>query len=203
MSRYTGPKGRINRRLGEMIMENSGAIKAMNRRPFPPGVHGQGGGRRKSSEFGDGLREKQKIRYFYGLTDTQVRNQFKKAQRAKGNSGENLMIMLERRVDNVVRVAGFAYTRAQARQFVSHGHWYLNGKKIDIPSIQVKVGDELKVRPRNQKIYEALINSSETHSPGWIEVNGEERAIKVLAIPSFDDCSLKVQLGKVVEFLSR
>jgi len=201
MSRYTGPKGRINRRLGELVMENSGAIKAMNRRPFPPGVHGQG--RRKISEFGEGLKEKQKIRYFYGLTDTQVRNLFRKAARAKGNTGENMMVMLERRVDNVVRVAGFARTRAQARQFVNHGHWYLNGKKIDIPSILVKAGDVLKVRDRNKNMYEALAGSAEGTVPGWLEANPAERSVKVLAIPSFDDCSMKVDMGKLVEFLSR
>jgi small subunit ribosomal protein S4 len=201
MSRYTGPKGRINRRLGELVMENSGAIKAMNRRPFPPGAHGQG--RRKISEFGEGLKEKQKIRYFYGLTDTQMRNLFRKAARAKGNTGENMMVMLERRVDNVVRVAGFARTRAQARQFVNHGHWYLNGKKIDIPSILVKAGDELKVRDRNKNMYEALVDGAEGTVPGWMEANHAERSVKVLATPSFDDCSMKVNMGKLVEFLSR
>ncbi len=201
MSRYTGPKGRINRRLGDLIMESSGAIKALNRRPFPPGVHGQG--RRKATEFGEGLKEKQKVRYFYGLTDTQVRNQFKKAKRAKGNTGENLMVFLERRVDNVVRVGGFARTRSQARQFVNHGHWKLNGKKINIPSIQVKAGDVLEVRDRNKKIYEAFIASSESNVPQWVEVDAKQRTIKVVAMPSFDDCSLRPDMGKLVEFLAR
>jgi small subunit ribosomal protein S4 len=201
MSRYTGPKGRINRRLGDLIMENSGAIKALNRRPVPPGAHGQG--RRKISEYGEGLREKQKVRFFYGLTDTQVRNQFRKAARLKGNTGENLMTLLERRMDNVVRVAGFARTRAQARQFVTHGHWYLNGHKIDIPSIQVKVGDEIRVRDRNKNLYENVVAGAESTPPGWLEVNHAERSIKVLALPSFDDCSLRVDMNKLIEFLSR
>ena len=201
MSRYTGPKGRINRRLGDLVMENSGAIKALNRRPFPPGAHGHG--RRKQTEYGDGLKEKQKVRFFYGLTDTQVRNLFKKSKRIKGNTGENLMTALERRVDNVVRVAGFARTRAQARQFVNHGHWCLNGRKIDIPSIQLKVGDELQVRARNKKIYEDVMASAGGAPGGWLEVNHEERTIKVLALPAIDDVSLRPNLGKLVEFLSR
>ncbi len=201
MSRYTGPKGRINRRLGEIVMENLGAIKAMNRRPFPPGVHGQG--RRKSSEFGDGLREKQKLRYFYGLTDTQVRNQFKKAKKLKGNTGENLLVLLERRVDNVVRVAGFGHTRAQSRQFVNHGHWLLNGRKIDIPSIQIETGDVLQVRDRNKKLYEDILNNSEGGNPGWLEVDAANRTIKVLALPGPEDVSLRLDQGKLIEFLSR
>ncbi|MBN2492623.1 MAG: 30S ribosomal protein S4 [Planctomycetes bacterium] len=201
MSRYIGPKGRINRRLGDLILENSGAIKALNRRPVPPGAHGQG--RHKLSEYGEGLREKQKVRYFYGLTDRQIRNLFQKAAQLKGNTGENLMVLLERRVDNIVRVAGFARTRAQARQFVTHGHWYLNGRRIDVPSIILKAGDELKVRSRNRNVYENLIGTSETTPRGWLEVNHAERTIKVLALPSFDDCSLRVDMNKMIEFLAR
>jgi len=201
MSRYTGPKGRINRRLGDLIMENSGAIKALNRRPFPPGVHGQG--RKKSTEYGDGLKEKQKVRFFYGLTDRQVRNLFREAKRVKGNTGENLMILLEQRVDNVVRVAGFSYSRPQSRQFINHGHWKLNGKKIDIPSIRVKPGDVLQVRDRNKKIYEEILNAGTSRNAPWLEVDAEKQSIKVLAPPGFDDCCLRVDMGKLIEFLSR
>lgn len=202
MSRYTGPRARINRRLGEAIMENTGALKALNRRPFPPGVHGQG--RKKNTEFGDGLKEKQKVRFFYGLTDKQMRNSFKIAKKQKGNTGENLMVLLERRVDNVVRCAGFAYTRAQARQFVNHGHWKLNGRKISIPSIQIKVGDELQVRDRNKKMYEDLVAGAEGGAiPNWLEVDAEKRTIKVLAIPAPDEVSLRVDQGRLIEFLSR
>lgn len=201
MSRYTGPRARINRRLGEIIMENTGAIKAQNRRPFPPGQHGQA--RKKSTEFGDGLREKQKLRYFYGLTDKQVRNMFKAAKKQKGNTGENLLVLCERRVDNVVRCSGFAFTRPQARQFVNHGHWLLNGRKIDIPSIQVKAGDVLQVRDRNKKVYEDIIAGTEGQVPQWLEVDAQKREIKILAVPASDDVSLRLDQGRLIEFLSR
>ncbi len=201
MSRYTGPRARINRRLGEIIMENTGAIKAQNRRPFPPGQHGQA--RKKSTEFGDGLREKQKLRYFYGLTDKQVRNMFKAAKKQKGNTGENLLVLCERRVDNVVRCSGFAFTRPQARQFVNHGHWLLNGRKIDIPSIQVKAGDVLQVRDRNKKVYEDIIAGTEGQVPQWLEVDAQKREIKILAVPAADDVSLRLDQGRLIEFLSR
>lgn len=202
MSRYLGPRARINRRLGDVVMENVGAIRRMERRPFPPGIHGQS--RRKSTDYALGLREKQKVRYFYGLTARQLRNLFRKAKRMKGNTGENLMILLERRVDNVVRVAGFARTQAQARQFVSHGHWYRNARKIDVPSLLVKPGDVLQVRDRNKGLYEVFAQE-ENPVPSWLEVNRETRTIRVLGLPTLEDCSLarRVDLGKLVEFLSR
>ena len=135
MGRYTGPKGRINRRLGAMVFENGGAIRALDRKEYPPGMSQR---RRKVSNYGLALREKQKIKYFYGLREKQLRKYFDKARKMKGNTGEEMMVLCERRLDNAVRRAGFTLTRPQARQGLAHGHFQLNGRTVSIPSITVR-----------------------------------------------------------------
>ncbi len=202
MGSYHGPKARINRRLGAMIFENRGAVKAFERRPKPPGMAQV---RRKLSTYGLALQEKQKIKYYYGLRERQLRRFFEMARRAKGNTGEELLILCERRLDNVVRRAGFAVTRPQARQGVAHCHFQLNGRKVSIPSILVRPGDVIQVRnrPNLQKLYRERIEESETEPCEWLAVDKQKLEIKVLALPTYDDVSLQVDVGRVVAFMSR
>ncbi|WP_373773820.1 30S ribosomal protein S4, partial [Weissella soli] len=148
MSRYTGPKYRISRRLGVSL---SGTGKEIAKRNYAPGDHGSGR-RSKLSDYGVQLREKQKVRFTYGMTERQFHNLFNKAgQVRKGTHGTNFLILLERRLDNVVYRLGLASTRAQARQLVNHGHILVDGKRVDIPSYEVKVGQEVSVREKSAK----------------------------------------------------
>jgi small subunit ribosomal protein S4 len=149
MARYTGPKARLCRKFGENIFGNAKYDKILAKRKFPPGQHGKNM-RRKLSDYGVHLREKQKLRSTYCLMEKQFKNYFVKAAKATGVTGDNLMQLLERRLDNVVYRLGFAVTRMQARQFVTHGHFMVNGKKVDIPSFLVKVGDIIEVRPKSR-----------------------------------------------------
>jgi len=159
MGRYTGPKGRINRRLSAMVFENAGAVRALEKRPNPPGMAER---RRKLSVFGMALADKQKIKYYYGLREAQLRRYFDMARAQKGNTGEHLLVQCERRLDNVVRRAGFTATRLQARQGVVHRHFQLNGKTVDKPSIFVNPGDviTLRNRPNLKTVYRDLVDGS-------------------------------------------
>ena len=152
MGRYTGPKARINRRLGFQVFESAGAIRATERKEYPPGMSQR---RRKPTNYALALIEKQKIKYYYGLREKHLRKYFDKARHIKGNTGENLLILCERRLDNVVRRAGLALTRPQARQGVVHGHFQVNGRTVSKPSILVRPGDVITVRnrPNLKKLY--------------------------------------------------
>jgi len=154
MARYTGPRTRVSRRFGIPIF---GASKYLDRRNFPPGVHGPKS-RRKTSEYAIGLLEKQKLRYFYGLQERQFRNVYEKALRMRGVTGEKMLQLLETRLDSVVFHAGFGITRPQARQFISHGHVKVNGRKVSIPSFAVKVNDVVEVKDHN--VSKQLANKS-------------------------------------------
>ncbi|HHK41012.1 MAG TPA: 30S ribosomal protein S4 [Planctomycetaceae bacterium] len=202
MARYTGPKARVNRRLGSMVYENQGAIKAADRRKAPPGMHVRP---RRPSNYGLALMEKQKIKHYYGLLERQLRRFFDMASRKKGNTGENLLILCERRLDNVVRRAGFTFTRPQARQGIVHGHFKVNGIKVTKPSFLVKVGDVITVRPRKniQNLYRSLVDQSQAMPPDWIAFDGETLRATVQRLPKADDISLPVDERMVVEFLSR
>jgi small subunit ribosomal protein S4 len=202
MGRYTGPKGRINRRLGAQIFENAGAIKALDKRDFPPGMHGR---RRKVSNFGVGLAEKQKIKYYYGLRERQLRRYFELARKIRGNTGELLMVICERRLDNVVRRAGYTLTRLQARQGIVHRHFQLNGRTVDIPSILVRAGDVVTVRnrPNLQEYYKNVVEAGSSPTADWIDFEPGNLKATVTSIPGFDDVSLKVDVGSVTTFLSR
>ena len=145
MARYTGPKARINRRLGLKVYESRGALRATERREQPPGMHTRP---RRPSNYGTALREKQKIKHYYGLLEKQLQRYFSKVSNMKGNTGEQLLLMCERRLDNVVRRAGYTATRPQARQGIVHGHFRVNGQKVDKPSFQVRPGDVITIRPR-------------------------------------------------------
>lgn len=202
MGRYTGPKARKNRRLGVMVFESAGAIRAAERRDYPPGASQR---RRKPSNYAIALREKQKIKYYYGLRERQLRKYFVAAKRMKGNTGEQLLVLCERRLDNVVRRAGLAVTRPQARQGAAHGHFQINGTTVTVPSIRINPGDVITVRNRpNLKVfYKTLIESGAANNADWIEFDADSLTAMVTALPTYEDVSLPVDVGKVVAFLSR
>lgn len=202
MGRYTGPKARINRRLGFQVFENAGAVRAFEKKEYPPGMAQR---RRKQSDYGLALIEKQKIKFYYGLREKNLRNYFDKARRMAGNTGENLMILCERRLDNVVRRAGFCISRPQARQGLVHGHFLVNGRRVDRPSFQCKAGDVITVknRPNLKKMYQELPSQSNTADCSWINFDADDQRAIVTSLPNFEDVSLMVEVGKVVAFLSR
>jgi len=186
MSRYTGPTTRINRRFGMAIFP---ANKSFERRTYPPGQHGPSF-RRKVSDYGAGLLEKQKLRMMYGLTEKQFRNLFQKAKRKQGITGDNFLSYLETRLDNVVYRLGFAKTRKSARQFVNHGHLLINGHKVDIPSYQVSVGDDITVREKTSSRQVATRNldgSQYNNTPPWLEVKADSLQGTVSRMPQADE----------------
>lgn len=202
MGRYTGPKAKVNRRLGALIYETRGAMRAADRRPNPPGMHTRP---KRPSNYGLALMEKQKIKHYYGLGEKQLRRYFTMAKHMKGNTGENLLILCERRLDNVVRRAGFALTRTQARQGVAHGHILVNGQRVDKPSFQCRPGDIVSVRSREklQILYRSLLGESSGQAPAFLSPDPETLSVSFDGIPAAEDVSLKVDVNSVVEFMSR
>jgi small subunit ribosomal protein S4 len=199
MSRYTGPKFKLSRRLGISL---SGSGKDL-KRPFPPGQHGPGQ-RKKMSGYGMQLLEKQKLRHMYGVNEKQFRNLFEKATKQQGISGENFMIMLESRLDNLVYRLGLAHSRAGARQLVAHGHVTVNGKKVDIASYMVSTGDVigLRERSRNQaSIKEALANRN--YLPAYLEFNDTALEGKYTRLPERSELPQEIDEKQIVEFYSR
>ena len=202
MARYTGPKARINRRLNATIYESSGAIRAAGRRPTPPGMHTRP---RRPSNYALALMEKQKIKHYYGLGERQLRRYFDMGSRRRGNTRDQLLILCEQRLDNVVRRAGFALSRPQARQGIVHGHFRVNGEKVTKPSFQVRPGDVITVRPKPKllELYKRLSEESATEPASWITFDAQSLQATVVAAPEVDDISLPVNVRMVVEFLSR
>lgn len=203
MARYHGPKARINRRLGFQVYESHGAIKAMERRDNPPGMHTRP---RRPSNYGLALKEKQKIKHYYGLGERQLRRFFDSVRHKKGNTGEQMMLLLERRLDNVVRRAGFVRTRPQARQGIVHGHFRVNGVKVSSPSYLIRAGDVVTIKTKEplENLYRGVIaNSDTTHPADWLGVDVEELRINVNGLPGPSDLSLPVDVNIVVEFMSR
>lgn len=202
MARYTGPKARVNRRLGALIFENAGAIKAYERRQQPPGMHTRP---RRPSNYGLALMEKQKIKRYYGLGESQLRRYFGKATRMKGNTAEELLILCERRLDNVVRRSGYTITRPQARQGIVHGHFRVNGTKVSSPSFQVRAGDVVTLRDKEkiQNLYRSNITDHPPDALEWVTLDAENLQATVQGIPGPDDVSLPVDANVVVEFMSR
>jgi small subunit ribosomal protein S4 len=202
MARYTGPKARVNRRIGTLIYESAGASRALERRDNPPGMHQRG---RRASTYGAALTEKQKIKHYYGILERQLRRFFDRAQRMKGNTGENLLVLCERRLDNVVRRAGFTKTRPQARQGVVHGHFTVNGRKTVSPSYIVRPGDVIQVKARDniKTVYQAVLAENRPETVDWLGVDVENLTITVQGHPSRADISLPVDANVVVEFMSR
>jgi small subunit ribosomal protein S4 len=181
------------------------ANKAFERRAYPPGQHGPSF-RRKVSDYGQGLIEKQKLRMMYGLTEKQFRNMFERAKSKKGVTGEAFLTMLETRLDNVVYRLGFAKTRQAARQFVNHGHLLVNGKKVDIPSYFVVAGDVIGVREKtsSRQVATQNLEGSQYHpSPPWLEVNVDSLQGTVTRLPQSDELEQSINVQLVVEFYSR
>lgn len=208
MARYTGPSCRLCRRentelflKGERCYTDKCAIK---RRNYPPGQHGQG--RTKTSDYGVQLREKQKVRRIYGILENQFRGYFERADRLKGVTGENLLFLLERRLDNIAYRLGFASSRIEARQLVRHGHFTLNGRKVTIPSIQVKAGDVLELREKSRKV--ACINESleavvRRGIPQWLELDKGAYKGAVKTLPVREDITMPIQEQLIVELYSK
>ena len=202
MSRYTGPKARVNRRLGTLIYESGGAARAMERRDNPPGMHTRP---RRPSNYGMALREKQKIKHYYGLGEQQLRRYFGITTRKTGDTGVMLLLLCERRLDNVIRRAGFTRTRPQARQGIVHGHFQVNGIKVTKPSYILRPGDVVTVRRRENllSLYRGLADSSTTQPMDWVTFDADTLRATVQGLPGKEDISLPVDANMVVEFLSR
>jgi len=203
MARYHGPKARINRRLATLIYETAGATRAMERRDNPPGMHVKG---RKLSNWGLASQEKQKIKHYYGLLEKQLRRYYDLVSAKKGNTGEQILAMCERRLDNVVRRAGLTKTRPQARQGIVHGHFYVNGIKVTSPSYQLRPGDVITIRPKEPiyNLYKGVVSEGGSNqTPDWITVDTETLRATVTGLPGPSDFSLPVDVNIVVEFLAR
>ncbi|PIR61701.1 MAG: 30S ribosomal protein S4 [Candidatus Pacebacteria bacterium CG_4_10_14_0_8_um_filter_43_12] len=201
MSRYTGPRVKLSRKIGEDLGLKSNSVKVSRRLAIRPGQHGARG-RRKLSDYGIQLKEKQKIKYIYGLTESQLRKLYEKATRSELATGELLLSLLERRLDNVVYRLGWANTRAAARQLVSHGHLVINGRKMDVPSYETQVEDVVTLTGRATKIMavsEAL--KSEAAVPGWLEK--KQAAAKITQFPQQKDISEVITVQLVIEYYSR
>ena len=200
MARYRGPKQKIARRFKEPIF---GPSKALERKPFPPGQHGRGR-RSKESEYSVQLKEKQKAKYTYGLLERQFRNLFDKASRKKGVTGENLLRFLEARLDNTVYRLGFARTRRQARQLVTHGHIMVNDEVVDIPSYQLRPGETIALRPRSRNldvVNDAVKRNRRTFA--WLEVDRNELRGKFLDYPAREDIPENIREQLIVELYSK
>ncbi len=209
MARYTGPVCRLCRRERmKLFLKGERCFKekcAIERRGYPPGQHGQRRGRR-SMNYGPQLREKQKVKRIYGVLEQQFRRYFQQAERRKGITGENLLILLERRLDNVVYSLGFASSRSQARQLVKHGHIQVDGRKVTIPSFQVRDGQVISVREASRKndfIRTALESARGRGIPEWLVLDDENFSGKVQSLPSREDIKLPIQEQLIVELYSR
>ncbi len=200
MSRYTGPAYKKSRRYGFSTLENG---KDIARRPFAPGQHGAGR-RKKVSEYGIQLQEKQKIRFMYGLNEKQFRRTFDKAAKLKGVHGENFLKLLESRLDNLVYRMGLANTRRAARQIVNHGHIMVNGAKVDIPSYQCKPGDVIAVREKSLE-HPAIKASLEANvtRPAFVEFDAKKLSGTYLRLPERAELNAEINESLVVEFYNR
>ena len=203
MARYTGPTAKISRRFG---VELFGASKAFARRPFPPGQHGARAGRKKKSDYGIMLAEKQKLRFMYGVLEGQFRKYYEEASRRRGVTGDILLQLLELRLDNVIYRLGFASTRAAARQMVSHGHVTVNGRKVNIASYSCKPGDVVAVaaKARSQALANRYVElAANATTPDWMEVDAAKLTGKIARIPSVEEIAPIVNVQLIVELYSR
>jgi len=208
MARYVGSKCRLCRREGERLYLKGSrchsAKCAVSKRAYIPGMHAFR--RSRISEYGTRLREKQKTKRIYGVLERQFRKYFAEAERLRGNTGENLLVLLERRLDNVVYSLGMADSRAQARQMVAHGHIAVNGRKLDIPSYLVKAGDVVspKKHKRSEGLVRARLEERTGHTvPGWLSLDAANLSGSVIRMPSREDVVLPIQEAYIVEFCSR
>ncbi len=207
MGRYIGPRCRLCRREGtKLFLKGDRCYSdkcAMNRRPFPPGQHGRY--RRRLTGYAIRLREKQKLKRIYGVREEQFRRYIEEAQKVKGRTGTALLRILEERLDNVVYRAGFAVSRTQARQLVSHGHFLVNGRVTDIPSYRVEPGDVIEVKPQSKdKLRELIKEAAEKRNlPSWLTRDLENLRIQVTAEPAEEDLDKSIDMNLIVEFYSR
>ena len=203
MARYTGPTAKISRRFG---VELFGASKAFARRPFPPGQHGARAGRKKKSDYGIMLAEKQKLRFMYGVLEGQFRKYYAEAARRRGVTGDILLQLLELRLDNVIYRLNYANTRAAARQMISHGHVLVNGKKVNIPSYSCKPGDVVTVaaKARSQALANRFVElAANATAPEWLEQDANKLSAKVSRIPTVEEIAPIVNVQLIVELYSR
>ncbi len=208
MARYRGPVEKLERRLGvDLGLKGERRLNgksAMEKRPYAPGQHGQR--RTKISEYGLQLREKQKAKFMYGISEKQFRSLFKEANGKDGNTGSLLIQLLEQRLDNVVYRMGFATTRASARQFVNHGHVVVDGKRVDIPSFRVKAGQKIEIREKskvNPQIVRALELTNQTGMVEWVDVDKDKVFGIYTRIPERDEISIPVEERLIVELYSK
>ncbi|MGQ9623490.1 MAG: 30S ribosomal protein S4 [Candidatus Caldatribacteriaceae bacterium] len=208
MSRYTEPRCRLCRRQGaKLFLKGPRCFTdkcALERRPFAPGIHK--GARKRLSSYGLQLREKQKVRFIYGITERQFKNYFDKATKMPGLTGENLLALLEKRLDNVVFRMGLSDSRAEARQMVLHGHFLVNGRRVSVPSYLVEVGDVVELSERgkeNGKMKELLEEKEEFQTPSWLSVDRSVGKAAVLREPKREDIDFPVQEQLIVEFYSK
>jgi small subunit ribosomal protein S4 len=204
MSRYTGPRARVSRRLGVNIWGTKGEVVALERRPYPPGEHGRSRRRGNVSEYLYQLQEKQKARFTYGLSERQFRNLYDEASRKQGVTGENMLRFLELRLDNVIYRGGWAATRPQARQFVNHGHVNVNGQRVDIPSYRVRKGDVIELRSKAREMVVVQWNSDvlDRQPPPWLEPGGDFN-LTVRELPLREQIDVPVREQLIVELYSK
>ncbi len=206
MARYTCANCKLCRREGQKLFlkgERCYSTKcALEKRNYAPGQHGQN--RKKQSEYGTQLREKQKAKRFYGMQETQFRNLFDKAAKLAGKTGENLLILLETRLDNVVFRLGFAASRKEARQLVTHGHFTVNGKKVDIPSLELKAGDVVAVKEKSTKSPKFKeVKEMQITVPAWLDVDVNKLQGKILAMPKREEIDTPIAEHLIVELYSK
>lgn len=205
MARYTGPKARVSRRLNTNIWGTNGENIAMEKRPYPPGDHGRTRRRGNVSEYLLQLQEKQKARYTYGYNERQFRNLYAEANRRQGVTGENLLRFCEQRLDNVVYRAGWAATRPQARQFVSHGHIEVNGKRVNVASYRVRKGDVVRLREKSRSM--GVIGWNMEHygrtPPPWIDTTDGGQEVTVRDLPLREHIDVPVREHLIVELYSK
>ncbi len=202
MARYTGPKTKIARKFGEPIF---GPDKALDKKNYPPGQHGLARKRKKLSEYGIQLKEKQKTKAIYGVLEKQFRRTFEEGARRAGITGENLLVLLESRLDNIVYRLGIAPTRAAARQFVSHRHITVNGGVLNIPSYQVKIGDVVAIREKSKslEVVSNNVDSNPTSRYSWLEWNKEALSGKLIQKPQRADIPESINEQLIVELYSK
>jgi small subunit ribosomal protein S4 len=202
--RYTGPKARLCRSNKTNLFGTAKYTKILERKMGKPGMHGSESSFGKLSEFGTQLKEKQKARILFGISEKQFSNYFKKASKLKGETGENLLRFLELRLDNVIYVSQFAVTRMQARQMAGHGHFRLNGRRVDIPSISVCPGDKIELadKMKDSHLFSGL-EKLKDYAPKWLKVDLKKVSIEVLALPEKDELEKSIDSQLIVEFYSR
>lgn len=206
MGKYIGTKGKICRRFGVNLFGNLKYDRLLEKRPNAPGVHGAAAARKKDSEYGRQLKEKQKLKIMYGLREKQFRIVFARAAQKKGITGDNLLQLLERRLDNVIFRLGFAPTRSAARQLVSHGHFKINGRKVNIPSYTVRESDEISIKDRDSSkalIQRNLELSSKREVPQWLILTKEELKGNVARMPLRDEMPSVADELMIVELYSK